>query len=327
MLVLTALGVAYPLWWDHRSATVGHQLLQQALAPASLTTRASGGGPGCVTTTATRRHPGVLEIPAIGLQAPVLPGVNDAVLAVAVGHYPASPWPGADGESLLLAHDVSYFSALDHLHRGEEVIWATGCRQVLYRVVGHKVTHPGATISLPRGGAGLALITCWPTDALFWTPDRYVLQTVYVGERLVAPATARPPIAGSPLAVPAPSALWAQGLTLDRSGVLLGKLVITGSPSRTFRQSPAALTDTNLALEDYIAARKTAANRNHAWWTAIALPGVALPAPWAVGLPTDVSLTVTGDTVTGAVIRSAAAVVTLTVRRAALYVARVTPGG
>ena len=52
---------------------------------------------------------GILSIPAIHLQAPVEEGTDDQELNVAVGHAPASVWPGLAGTSVFLAHDVSYF--------------------------------------------------------------------------------------------------------------------------------------------------------------------------------------------------------------------------
>jgi sortase (surface protein transpeptidase) len=48
-----------------------------------------------------------LTIPALTLAAPVEEGTDDAELDVAVGHDPQSVWPGANGASVLLAHDVS----------------------------------------------------------------------------------------------------------------------------------------------------------------------------------------------------------------------------
>jgi sortase (surface protein transpeptidase) len=58
-----------------------------------------------------------LEIPSLGVRAPVLQGLSDSVLNVAAGHDPASPWPGDVGESIIEAHDVSYFARISALKR------------------------------------------------------------------------------------------------------------------------------------------------------------------------------------------------------------------
>jgi hypothetical protein len=68
-----------------------------------------------------------LSIPAIHLQAPVEEGTEDQELNVAVGHAPASVWPGAAGTSVFLAHDVSYFVHLDALKPGDVISYATAC--------------------------------------------------------------------------------------------------------------------------------------------------------------------------------------------------------
>ncbi|MHB8458174.1 MAG: class D sortase, partial [Acidimicrobiales bacterium] len=135
--------------------------------------------------------PAILSIPVIGLEAPVVQGTGDGVLSIAVGHDPGSVWPGQRGTSILLAHDASYFSRLGSLHTGNVVSWTDGCRRLLFRVNRVEVTRPGATLPQPANGTGLALVTCWPTDALFWTPDRLVVLASYVGAQPAA-ATAVP---------------------------------------------------------------------------------------------------------------------------------------
>lgn len=329
LLAVMAVGVGYPVWWTHRAATVGHQLLgqTQVTAPAAAYahhTLTYCAGAASSSSLAARRHPTVLEIPAIGLVAPVLQGIGETVLAVAVGHDPSTSWPNAKGESLLLAHDVSYFSGLNHVKNGDQVIWIDGCQEYVFRVVGHEVTRPGAAVPVPPGGKGLGLLTCWPTDALFWTPDRYIVETVFVRQRRIA-APVIPSSGPLDLRVPAPPALAAEGLSLGRSGVLAGRLSLTGSPSPTFSNGPSPLEAADRALEDYAAAQKAAQAKNRSWWTALALPGVPLPAPWSLVYATNVVLSVQGSIVEGAVLSSPAGTLTLIVRRGTFYVSSATP--
>lgn len=340
-------GIAYPMWWGHRSATVGHELLRRALqrstgraasrstAASCSGTRGYGAGPATASRggtsagslsagTATTRHPAVLEIPAIGLEAPVLQGVTDAVFAVAVGHDPASSWPGTHGESLLLAHDVSYFSHIDQARTGDTVIWIDGCHEDIFRVVRHEVTQPGAPISLPSSGNGLALITCFPTDALFWTSQRYVVETALVGQRRIPSGSAS--VRGTPtlrLGIPAAPALRAEAESLAHSSVLEGHLSVSGSPTRSFRQGPEPLAAANLALVDYAAAEEAALASDGASWARLALRGVPLPLAWSLRYATDITLTVENGHVVRAVLSSPAATVILVVRHATLYVASV----
>jgi LPXTG-site transpeptidase (sortase) family protein len=275
---------------------------------------------------ATSQRPGILEIPSIGLEAPVVDGLGTSVLDVAVGHDPATVWPGSQGESVLVAHDVSYFSGLPRVQPGETVIWRIGCEQVDFRVLSATVTTPGATLPTPPSGSGLALVTCWPTNALFWTPDRYVVDATRIATQPLSQPTTNPPQAIVQLNVPAPPALAAEGLTLNRSGVVVGTLAIKGSPLSSFTEGPEPLAILHIALEDYAAAAKTAAAGNQTWWSALALPGVPLPAPWTLASVTDPTLVITGTKVSSVVFTSPAATVTLSVHGKELLVAAVAAG-
>lgn len=332
LLVATAtVGIVYPLWWDHRSGTIGHELLQRGLTglPSGSGAVAAGrcdGSPTSSHTEASTALPGVLEIPSIGLKAPVVNGMTTSVLEVAVGHDPTTVWPGEPGESILLAHDVSYFSGLDRVRPGALVIWKLGCAETEFRVSADTVAKPGAAVAVPPSGAGLALVTCWPTNALFWTPNRFVVETtIYTTRTLGTPVASRlPPLVH--LVVPAPPALAAEGLALGQSGVVVGTMTFTGSPSASFTQGPQPLAIESAALEDYAAAAKTADAGEQSWWSALALPGVALPAPWSIVYYTNVTLSVTGANVEQVVLSSPAATVTLVVHDGELLVAAVGPG-
>jgi len=336
LLAVAAAAVAYPWWWDHRATTTGQLLVQRAFGRAGTagghhdtaarcSTKPSTAAGSSTPTVATTAHPGILEIPAIGLTAPVLAGTGNRVLDVAVGHDPATVWPGARGESLLLAHDVSYFSGLGAVRPGDEVIWQLGCQRDVFRVTSTQVTRPGATVSVPSSAVGgLALVTCWPTNALFWTSQRFVVETALVTRATLGSPPAD--IALSPLeqlVVPAPPALVAEGLSLADSGIPVGQLKLAGSPSTAFAEGPGPLAAVNAALRDDDAAERTAAAQNAAWWSALAVAGTPLPAPWSLADHTDVTLVVDGSTVQGAVLSSAAATVTLTVHHGTLLVSAV----
>jgi LPXTG-site transpeptidase (sortase) family protein len=327
LVVTAAVGSAYPLWWSHRSSSAGRELLGRALGQGETSLRPGGANGACANASSgdvvTPQHPAVVEIPAIGLRAPVLEGLDDAVLNVAVGHEPSSAWPGASGESVLLAHDVSYFSDLDRLHDGNEVIWLDGCREDFFRVIGHEIVQPGAALAKPSSGAGLAMITCWPTDSLWWTPDRYVVETAFVGEQFVSRQVALEASSRSRRSVPA----WPTGVPkglFGRADVLVDSLGTAGSPSRSFTEGPEPLDAANRVLSDYAAVEKTVTAREGLWWAALALPGVPLPRPWPQNDVVDVDLSVSGKAIEGASVRSAAVIVVFTVRNDRFYVASVT---
>ena len=331
---MCAIGIGYPLWWMHRSETGGQALLAHAqrreglasplgsksIGPAlksschSLVTRAGDPVP---------RLPAILAIGSIGLEAPVLQGVGDSVLNEAVGHDQASVWPGARGTSILLAHDASYFSALGSVHLGQQVVWIDDCREVLFKVDRIEVTRPGAPLPPPANGIGLALVTCWPTTALFWTPDRLVVLASFVSLRSTQPRrpVGTPPL-GFALAVPAPVA--AKGLGLSENGLLVGHLRLTGRPDRSWAEGADPLRAARIAFGELAAAKLTIEAGNRSWWSTLALPGVPMPSSFSASGEFDAIVGVDGTHVTTVMLVSPSAMVSFVVRTGKLYVAKVT---
>jgi sortase A len=219
----------------------------------------------------------LLKAPSIGLVAPVVNGDGDAQLSVAVGHVVASSWPGVSGTSVLAAHDVTWFSHIDHLAAGDELSVETPCQTFEYSVDGNQVLAAGTAID-QTSTARLVLITCYPLDALFLTPKRLVVEATLT--RVIddhrsshSPVTIPSPVAPVTPSVPAPAPLAAQGLSLSNNPAPLGSLVVTGSPSTSWQQSSGPLDDETAVLELYFAALRSAAQNQPSWWADIA-PGV-----------------------------------------------------
>jgi LPXTG-site transpeptidase (sortase) family protein len=266
--------------------------------------------------------PGILEVPAIGLEAPVLQGVGDSVLSDAVGHDPASVWPGNKGISLLLGHDATYFSALGALRTGDEVTWIDNCRRVVFRVDSVEVTRPGASLARSPNGIGVALVTCWPTDALFWTPDRLVVLASFVSSEATQPqgVPQAPPLN---IALPVPAAVVSQGLSLAQNGLLVGHLRLAGEPDRPWAEGADPLRVAHLAFEELAAAKLIVSAGNKTWWSSIALSGIPMPRSLSVAGNFDVTLTAHGANVSAVVLTSPTISVGLVVRAGKLYVSSI----
>jgi sortase A len=254
-----------------------------ALAPSAPAGAADGANP---TVYA------LLEASSIGLVAPVVDGVGDAQLSVAVGHVPASSWPGTDGTSVLAAHDVTWFSQIDQLTPGDQISVVTPCETFVYTVADHQVVSADTPI-LQSASSRLVLITCYPVDALFLTSQRYLVdadlsRVVDAGTqtRTASRAKAGAPSASASVAaaavpasvaapeVPAPPALVSQGLDLAHNSAPMGSLSVIGSPSISWEQSSGPLNDTAAVVSLYFAAIRSAEQGEGDWWVAIA-PDVA----------------------------------------------------
>lgn len=166
-------------------------------------------------------------------------------------------------------------SAYRSLDPGALLAYETPCTTYDFTVTGHKVVAAGSAV-YNTPGPSLVLVTCWPTDALWFTPDRLLVTAT---ETRVVPTTGSAPAAGagySPPRVAAPVALVAEGLTLATNDIPMGTMTLAGSPDPAFVQSPGPLDVEQSALEAFIGGAKALAGGERGWWDALA-PGVAEP--------------------------------------------------
>jgi len=235
--------------------------------------------------------------------APVESGTGDAQLDVAVGHADSTPWPGTPGTAVLLAHDVSYFAHIDQLVPGDVVDYQVGCTTYVFHVTGHQVVAAGSAVPQLAGDA-LVLDTCWPTNALWFTPNRYLVEAQEVSAKTSATAAnAKPQSWPTGYVSTAPAALVAQGLTLSENYAPMGTMTLTGTPVSAWAQSPGPLAVEAAALASYFGGLKAADQHRSDWWSVLA-PATAEPAPlsgaWVAGFdsPLDVTIDTVGSTPT-----------------------------
>lgn len=257
------------------------------------------------TPTSDGQLAGVLGLPKLDVTAPVEQGTNDNVLNVAVGHFDSSPFPGQVGTAVLLAHDVSYFADIDQLQPGDTIQYQVGCVTDIFKVTGHTVVAAGSQIPAQTGTA-LVLDTCWPTNALFFTPNRYLVvaqeSSVLSGQKN-ASTGATPTNWQTGYTTPAPAALVAQGLDLTTNEAPMGVMQLTGTPNNAWDESPAPLAVEAAALAAYFGGLHAAAQHQSVWWADLA-PGLAMPAPLSGAVisghdsPLNVTITAQGDTPT-----------------------------
>jgi LPXTG-site transpeptidase (sortase) family protein len=284
-LLWGALGVlGYRLGWQQHAAHAKTALLRYEPSPGPI----DGSATTCSSQPATPDNDGVLtgvlNIPKLGVRAPVESGTSDQVLNDAVGHFDGSAWPGQHGTSVMLAHDVSYFGHLANLQPGDTVSYRSGCETYTFTVTGHQIVKDGAPLP-PLTGRALVLDTCWPTNALWYTPDRYLVEAIQsqvsVGN---GPVSTTPTGFATNFAGTASPALQATGLSLENNEEPMGTMSFAGTPSPEWSQSPAPLALEAAALADYFGGYHAAANRDAAWWASVA-PGVAMPAAMAGARP------------------------------------------
>lgn len=268
------------------------------IAPTTAPAQAS-------TVPCTSAYPsqlGILQIPGIHLVAPVVQGDGDAQLADAVGHVPASSLPGTGVTSVLAAHDVTWFHNLTSLHAGDTLSYISACHSLQYQITSMRVVQAGYEIhNRPNR---LALVTCWPLDALFYTNQRYLVEATLVG----GAATATDPALTQHFSAPASGIppVLAPVSTLDANPTLLGTLTVTGSPSARWTQSPTPLDTVASSQAMFFAAMRAARDHTAAQWASW-FPGATWPGIAGVYVtpvsPLDTTLTVQGGQVSKAVVQ------------------------
>jgi sortase A len=282
-------------WW------VGGHLARAALTDLKHHRRAA---PKAVAAAWPAGVQAVLEIPTIHLVAPVVQGTQDAQLNVAVGHLTTSVEPGQAGTSILAGHNVTWFHHINQLHAGDQIRVLTPHHRWVFQVTQAKVVHVGTPVyNTPY--PSLVLEACYPLDALYLTPYRYL-----VFARLEQSAGSHGAVLSLPenvnyTPVGIPAAVQAQGLTLATNYLPMGKLRIVGTPTVRWRQSNAPLNAASATTTLFLAALHILRDHNPAWWHDLA-PSVPYTtmAPLTTGhiahydSLADESETVVGDRVT-----------------------------
>ena len=144
-------------------------LLEDAAAPSTGRARAAA-RPG--------RAFGRLEFPERGYSALVAEGVDDDTLRLAVGHLPASAFPGERGNVALAGHRDTFFRVLKEVGTGEEVRFRTPDGVFSYRIESRSVLEPSRVdvVAARADDPLLTLVTCYPFGYIGRAPLRYVVR-------------------------------------------------------------------------------------------------------------------------------------------------------
>lgn len=124
-----------------------------------------------------------VEIPDIGVNAPVYHGDTLDILKYGVGHFSGSYFPGEGGSIVLAGHNSrQHFMYLPSLDLGAKIIIKANYGTFTYEVVDAKVIRDNDMASLPIQDEEekLMLYTCWPVNTIGFKTRRYVVYTELV---------------------------------------------------------------------------------------------------------------------------------------------------
>jgi sortase A len=312
LLFSAIFGASYALSWQSHQRHAATVLLRSEHAAIKKITATHHGAPCQVTGQQPGQLSGILSIPSLNLKAPVEEGTDDSELNVAVGHDPDSVWPGVSGAAVFLAHDVSYFVHLGQLKPGDTISYQTACSTTDFVVSAQQIVQAGSAVSNTTTPS-LVLDTCYPPNALFFTPQRLLIRATEVsnaakGTNLEPGQQLLKVVGSTDYTSTAPPALVAQGLTLDTNEAPMGTMQLVDA-SVAFSQSPGPLSLEAAALGAYFGGLHAGAQQQSAWWAALA-PGVAMPAQLSGSsitghdAPLNVEIDSTGGVPTQVVLRT-----------------------
>ncbi|MGD6856309.1 class D sortase [Bacillus infantis] len=120
---------------------------------------------------------GVLEIPALKAELPIIEGTEEEELEKGVGHYAGTVLPGQKDQILLSGHRDTVFRKIGELKLGDELIVKMPYGDFTYEIIDSFIVDADdTTVIKPTAPEEiLTLSTCYPFYFVGSAPDRYIL--------------------------------------------------------------------------------------------------------------------------------------------------------
>lgn len=119
---------------------------------------------------------GILFIPKIEAELPIIEGTEEEMLQRGVGHHTSTVFPGDGDQILLSGHRNTVFRKLGDLEAGDRFIIEMPYGTYEYEMRSYEIVDADNTdVIRPRGEEVLTLSTCYPFYFVGSAPDRYVI--------------------------------------------------------------------------------------------------------------------------------------------------------
>jgi sortase A len=122
---------------------------------------------------------GVLRVPRLAIEAPVLEGTDDWALNRGIGHIADTAPPGARGNSGLAGHRDGFFRALKDVAAGDRIELETLDGVLTYLVERTWIVSPeDVSVLNPVDTRAITLVTCYPFYFVGSAPQRFIVRAV-----------------------------------------------------------------------------------------------------------------------------------------------------
>jgi sortase A len=129
---------------------------------------------------------GILRVPRLHIEAPVLAGTDDATLDRGVGHIDDTARPGTAGNAGIAGHRDGFFRALKDVKPGDAIELQTLEGRDAYRVERTWIVGPDDVSVLdPTPVRSLTLVTCYPFYFVGSAPQRFIVRAVLTSTQAV----------------------------------------------------------------------------------------------------------------------------------------------
>ncbi|MGN7408084.1 class D sortase [Sporosarcina sp. SAFN-010] len=120
---------------------------------------------------------GILQIPSIHKELPIVEGTDEDALKQGVGHYTGTVYPGQKDQVLLSGHRDTVFTGLDKLKNGDTIVVKMQHGTFTYAIVDTKIVDENDTTVIRSTAPEemLTLSTCYPFRYIGNASKRYIV--------------------------------------------------------------------------------------------------------------------------------------------------------
>ena len=120
---------------------------------------------------------GLLHIPKLKAELPIVEGTEADDLAKGVGHYQESYFPNEQGQIVLSGHRDTVFRRTGELVEGDQLVIELSYGRFTYEIEKTKIVKKDDTsiITLQHKKEELVLTTCYPFSYIGPAPNRYII--------------------------------------------------------------------------------------------------------------------------------------------------------